>query len=114
VRRGITALTAKNCFFFLLFKSTEFTNTVVLQRNAKILTKADQLYRIKCSYDITPKSILFGMFPILNPELISIEETVDGPLTTIRIVDNNDQEVETARIGDRLKFRIEVPADSEF
>nr|CAD7442675.1 unnamed protein product [Timema bartmani] len=73
-----------------------------------VMTKADKIYKVKCTYDMSSKNITFGMMPI------SITSAPEAPPPRIRIVDNRGREVETVRIGDKLTFRIEIPEDSEW
>ena len=41
-----------------------YTNTIVLQHHNVVLTKADKIYKIKCTYDMSPRNVTFGMMPI--------------------------------------------------
>nr|CAD7396529.1 unnamed protein product [Timema cristinae] len=91
-----------------------FTNTVVLQHHSIVMTKADKIYKVKCTYDMSSKNITFGMMPIRDPEMISITSAPEAPPPRIRIVDNRGREVETVRIGDKLTFRIEIPEDTPY
>ena len=77
------------------------------------MTKADKIYKVKCTYDMSSKNITFGMMPIRDPDMISITSAPEAPPPKIRILDNRAQEVETVRIGDKLTFRIEIPEDSK-
>ena len=77
------------------------------------MTKADKIYKVKCTYDMSSKNITFGMMPIRDPEMISITSAPEAPPPRIRILDSRSREVETVRIGDKLTFRIEIPEDSE-
>lgn len=78
------------------------------------MTKADKIYKVKCTYDMSSKNITFGMMPIRDPEMISITSAPEAPPPRIRILDSRSREVETVRIGDKLTFRIEIPEDSEY
>lgn len=78
------------------------------------MTKADKIYKVKCTYDMSSKNITFGMMPIRDPEMISITSAPEAPPPRIRILDSRSREVETVRIGDKLTFRIEIPEDSKF
>lgn len=78
------------------------------------MTKADKIYKVKCTYDMSSKNITFGMMPIRDPEMIHINSSPEAPPPRIRILDTRQREVETVRIGDRLNFRIEIPEDSKF
>ncbi|XP_059480335.1 uncharacterized protein LOC132199546 [Neocloeon triangulifer] len=91
-----------------------FTNTVILQHHSVVMTKADKIYKVKCTYDMSPKDVTFGMMPIRDPEMISITSAPEAPPPRIRIVDGARREVETVRIGDRLTFRIEIPDDTPY
>ena len=73
------------------------------------MTKADKIYKVRCTYDTTSRNITFGMMPIRDPDMISITSAPEAPAPRIRILDTRNQEVETVRIGDRLTFRIEIP-----
>jgi len=86
-----------------------YTNTVVVQRHSVVMTKADKIYKVRCTYDTTSRNITFGMMPIRDPDMISITSAPEAPAPRIRILDSREQEVETVRIGDRLTFRIEIP-----
>lgn len=77
------------------------------------MTKADKIYKVKCTYDMSSKNITFGMMPIRDPEMISITSAPEAPPPKIRILDARNREVETVRIGDKLTFRIEIPEDSK-
>lgn len=77
------------------------------------MTKADKIYKVKCTYDMSSKNISFGMLPIRDPEMIHINSSPEAPPPRIRILDARTREVETVRIGDRLTFRIEIPEDSK-
>nr|CAD7197088.1 unnamed protein product [Timema douglasi] len=79
-----------------------------------VMTKADKIYKVKCTYDMSSKNITFGMMPIRDPEMISITSAPEAPPPRIRIVDNRGREVETVRIGDKLTFRIEIPEDTPY
>ncbi|GLH09041.1 Cuticlin-1 [Gryllus bimaculatus] len=91
-----------------------YTNTVVLQHHSVVMTKADKIYKVKCTYDMTSKNITFGMMPIRDPEMISITSAPEAPPPRIRILDSRGREVETVRIGDKLTFRIEIPEDTPY
>ena len=90
-----------------------YTNTVVLQHHSVVMTKADKIYKVKCTYDMSSKNITFGMMPIRDQEMIHINSSPEAPPPRIRILDARNREVETVRIGDRLTFRIEIPEDSK-
>lgn len=89
-----------------------YSNAVVLQHHSVVMTKADKIYKVKCTYDMSSKNITFGMMPIRDPEMIHINSSPEAPPPRIRILDSRNHEVETVRIGDRLNFRIEIPEES--
>lgn len=91
-----------------------YSNTVVLQHHSVVMTKADKIYKVKCTYDMSSKNITFGMMPIRDPEMISITSAPEAPPPRIRILDARGREVETVRIGDKLTFRIEIPEDTPY
>lgn len=91
-----------------------YSNTVVLQHHSVVMTKADKIYKVKCTYDMSSKNITFGMMPIRDPEMISITSAPEAPPPRIRILDARSREVETVRIGDKLTFRIEIPEDTPY
>ncbi|XP_026479536.1 uncharacterized protein LOC113385929 [Ctenocephalides felis] len=91
-----------------------YSNTVVLQHHSVVMTKADKIYKVKCTYDMSSKNITFGMSPIRDPEMISITSAPEAPPPRIRILDSRAREVETVRIGDKLTFRIEIPEDTPY
>ncbi|XP_011299683.1 uncharacterized protein tyn [Fopius arisanus] len=91
-----------------------YSNTVVLQHHSVVMTKADKIYKVKCTYDMSSKNITFGMMPIRDPDMISITSAPEAPPPRIRILDNRAREVETVRIGDKLTFRIEIPEDTPY
>ncbi|XP_019865173.1 uncharacterized protein LOC109594390 [Aethina tumida] len=91
-----------------------YSNTVVLQHHSVVMTKADKIYKVKCTYDMSSKNITFGMMPIRDPEMISITSAPEAPPPRIRILDSRQREVETVRIGDKLTFRIEIPEDTPY
>lgn len=41
-----------------------FTNTVVLQHHNVVLTKADKVYHVRCTYETTSRNVTFGMMPV--------------------------------------------------
>ncbi|OXU25449.1 hypothetical protein TSAR_013164 [Trichomalopsis sarcophagae] len=96
------------------FQTGTYSNTVVLQHHSVVMTKADKIYKVKCTYDMSSKNITFGMMPIRDPDMISITSAPEAPPPKIRILDNRAQEVETVRIGDKLTFRIEIPEDTPY
>ncbi|XP_076292758.1 trynity isoform X2 [Lasioglossum baleicum] len=91
-----------------------YTNTVVLQHHSVVMTKADKIYKVKCTYDMSSKNITFGMMPVRDPDMISITSAPEAPPPRIRILDSRAREVETVRIGDKLTFRIEIPQDTPY
>ncbi|KAA0201491.1 hypothetical protein HAZT_HAZT004853 [Hyalella azteca] len=112
-----------------------YTNTVVIQHHSVVMTKTDKIYKIRCTYDMSPKNITFGMMPIrqdglgedvsnrlvldslsikLDPDMIPITSAPEAPPPRIRILDAALREVETVRIGDRLTFRIEIPEQTPY
>ncbi|XP_017872563.1 PREDICTED: uncharacterized protein LOC108620175 [Drosophila arizonae] len=91
-----------------------YSNTVVLQHHSVVMTKADKIYKVKCTYDMSSKNITFGMMPIRDPDMIHINSSPEAPPPRIRILDTRQREVETVRIGDRLNFRIEIPEDTPY
>lgn len=91
-----------------------YSNTVVLQHHSVVMTKADKIYKVKCTYDMSSKNVTFGMMPIRDPEMISITSAPEAPPPRIRILDSRQREVETVRIGDKLTFRIEIPEDTPY
>lgn len=97
----------------MYFQTGVYSNTVVLQHHSVVMTKADKIYKVKCTYDMSSKNITFGMMPIRDPEMIHINSSPEAPPPRIRILDTRQREVETVRIGDRLNFRIEIPEDSK-
>lgn len=53
------------CIIFMIFLQTGvYSNTVVLQHHSVVMTKADKIYKVKCTYDMSSKNITFGMMPI--------------------------------------------------
>lgn len=46
------------------FQIGVYSNTVVLQHHSVVMTKADKIYKVKCTYDMSSKNITFGMMPI--------------------------------------------------
>lgn len=91
-----------------------FTNTIVLQHHSVVMTKGDKIYKIKCTYDMSPRNVSFGMMPIRDPDMISITSAPAAPPPRIRILDPTGGDVETVRIGDRLIFRIEIPGNTPY
>ncbi|KAK0159676.1 hypothetical protein PV327_010769 [Microctonus hyperodae] len=96
------------------FQTGIYSNTIVLQHHSVVMTKADKIYKVKCTYDMSSKNITFGMMPVRDPEMISITSAPEAPPPKIRILDSKDREVETVRIGDKLTFRIEIPEDTPY
>ncbi|KAK2719719.1 uncharacterized protein LOC136037285 [Artemia franciscana] len=92
----------------------QFSNTIVVQHHSVVMTKADKIYKVRCTYDMSPRNITFGMMPIRDPDMISITSAPEAPPPRIRILDPEGKDVETVRIGDRLSFRIEIPEDTPY
>ncbi|KAH7981264.1 hypothetical protein HPB49_022809 [Dermacentor silvarum] len=56
-----------------------YTNTVVLQHHNVVLTKADKVYNVRCTYETSSKNISFGMMPV-RPIRLTIEiRSYDSP-----------------------------------
>lgn len=49
---------------YIHFQTGVYSNTVVLQHHSVVMTKADKIYKVKCTYDMSSKNITFGMVPI--------------------------------------------------
>ena len=73
-----------------------YTNTVVVQRHSVVMTKADKIYKVRCTYDTTSRNITFGMMPIRDPDMISITSAPEAPAPRIRILDTRGSEVTTS------------------
>ena len=58
------------CIFF--WQTGVYTNTVVLQHHSVVMTKADKIYKVKCTYDMSSKNITFGMMPIRYAKFLFI------------------------------------------
>lgn len=91
-----------------------YSNTIVLQHHSVVMTKADKIYKVKCTYDMSSKNVSYGMTPVRDPEAISITSAPEAPPPRIRILDARLRDVETVRIGDKLTFRIEIPEDTPY
>ncbi|CAG2104687.1 unnamed protein product, partial [Medioppia subpectinata] len=95
-----------------------YTNTVVLQHHNVVLTKADKVYHVRCTYETTSRNVSFGMMPVRDPfdstfprdpDTLQITSSPEAPLPKIVIFGTDGREASTVRIGDRLSFRIEIP-----
>ncbi len=63
--KHITNMDSKFLTIQLLLSQTGvFSNTVVIQHHSVVMTKADKIYKVKCTYDMSSKNITFGMMPI--------------------------------------------------
>jgi len=86
-----------------------YTNTVVLQHHNVVLTKADKVYHVRCTYETTSRNVSFGMMPVRDPETLQITSSPEAPLPKIVIFGMDGKEANTVRIGDKLTFRIQIP-----
>lgn len=86
-----------------------YTNTVVLQHHNVVLTKADKVYHVRCTYETTSRNVSFGMMPVRDPETLQITASPEAPLPKIIIYGMDGKEANTVRIGDKLTFRIQIP-----
>ncbi|XP_043243126.1 uncharacterized protein LOC122392384 isoform X3 [Amphibalanus amphitrite] len=93
---------------------TVYSNTVVVQHHSVVMTKTDKIYKVRCTYDMSSKNITFGMLPIRDPDMISITSAPEAPPPRISILNDVGREVETVRIGDKLRFRIEIPQNTPY
>jgi len=59
-------------FVSICWQTGVYTNTVVLQHHSVVMTKADKIYKVKCTYDMSSKNITFGMMPIRYKLLLSL------------------------------------------
>ncbi|KAI2803756.1 hypothetical protein BLOT_007892 [Blomia tropicalis] len=91
-----------------------YTNTVVLQHHNVVLTKADKVYHVRCTYETTSRNVTFGMLPVRDPDTVQITSAPEAPLPKIMIFGSDGREASTVRIGDRLSFRIEIPESTPY
>ncbi|UXI21189.1 DET1-like protein [Sarcoptes scabiei] len=92
-----------------------YTNTVVLQHHNVVLTKADKVYHVRCTYETTSRNVTFGMMPVSrDPDTLQITSAPEAPLPKITIFGSDGREATTVRIGDRLSFRIEIPESTPY
>ena len=98
-----------------------YTNTVVLQHHNVVLTKADKVYNVRCTYETSSKNISFGMMPVSDIDMRDpdnglaqqITASPEAPVPRIMIFGVDGKEATTVRIGDKLTFKIEIPGNSE-
>lgn len=45
-------------------QSGTYTNTIVLQHHNVVLTKADKVYHVRCTYETASRNVSFGMMPV--------------------------------------------------
>ncbi|XP_074599209.1 trynity [Brevipalpus obovatus] len=91
-----------------------YTNTVVLQHHNVVLTKADKVYHVRCTYETTSRNVSFGMMPVRDSEPLQITSSPEAPLPKILIYGSDGREATTVRIGDRLTFRIQIPESTPY
>lgn len=91
-----------------------YTNTVVLQHHNVVLTKADKVYHVRCTYETTSRNVSFGMMPVRDPETLQITSSPEAPLPKIIIYGHDGKEANTVRIGDKLTFRIQIPESTPY
>ncbi|XP_022242070.1 uncharacterized protein LOC106459815 [Limulus polyphemus] len=106
------SLTGQDCNTQSL--SGVYTNTIVLQHHGVVMTKADKVYNIKCTYDTNSKNVSFGMMPVRDPDTMQVTASPQAPMPTITILGSNNREATTVRIGDKLTFLIEIPGNSPY
>ncbi|XP_067136518.1 uncharacterized protein tyn [Centruroides vittatus] len=91
-----------------------YSNTVVLQHHNVVLTRADKVYNVRCTYEIASRNVSFGMLPIRDPDTLQITSSPEAPLPKIFILGADGREATTVRIGDKLTFRIEIPETTPY
>ncbi|GAB6033044.1 hypothetical protein CHUAL_012231 [Chamberlinius hualienensis] len=91
-----------------------YTNTIVIQHHSVVVTKADKLYKIRCTYDISSKNVTFDTISVGDPQTINVTAAPEAPAPKILILAPSGREAEAVRIGDKLTFRIEIPPDTPY
>ena len=88
---------------------------IVIQHRSTIVTKADQIYRIKCSYDTSSSTVSFGMGPVRDKNIFNATAAPAAPTPRIFILDPaTKNEVQTVHIGDKLLFKIRIPESTPY
>ncbi|UYV79377.1 hypothetical protein LAZ67_17002369 [Cordylochernes scorpioides] len=95
-----------------------YTNTVVLQHHNVVLTKADKVYNVRCTYETSSRNVTFGMMPVRltfrDPETVQVTAAPEAPLPRLLIMGLDGREATTVQIGDRLTFHIEIPENTPY
>uniref|UniRef100_T1IUF2 ZP domain-containing protein n=1 Tax=Strigamia maritima TaxID=126957 RepID=T1IUF2_STRMM len=91
-----------------------FTNTIVIQHHSVVITKADKLYKVRCTYDIGARNVTFGVMSIGDPQTINVTAAPEAPPPHIVIMGMDGREASAVRIGDHLTFRIEIPDETPY
>ncbi|OQR67710.1 hypothetical protein BIW11_13349 [Tropilaelaps mercedesae] len=99
-----------------------YSNTVVLQHHNVVLTKADKVYNVRCTYETSSKNISFGMMPVSDIDMRDpdnglaqqITASPEAPVPRIMIFGVDGNEATTVRIGDKLTFKIEIPGNTPY
>lgn len=64
-----------------------YTNTVVLQHHNVVLTKADKVYHVRCTYETTSRNVTFGMMPV---RFVALLHSFVSFLLTIKQTNNTE------------------------
>ncbi|XP_023215849.1 uncharacterized protein LOC111618533 isoform X2 [Centruroides sculpturatus] len=97
-----------------------YTNTVVLQHHNVVLTKADKVYNVRCTYETTSRNVTFGMMPVSSlytlrdPDMLQVTSAPEAPQPKIVIFGADGREASTVRIGDKLTFHIKIPENTPY
>jgi len=88
-----------------------YLNEVIIQHHDSIVTSADLGIELSCEYDLTNKSVSnqvdLQITGDISPSLYE-ESVVDSPNVIMRVADENEQDVESAVVGDPLKMTWEI------
>merc|ERR1719228_2915873 len=88
-----------------------YINEVIIQHHDSIVTSADLGLELSCEYDLTNKSVSNQVDLTIAgdiPSKLFEESVVDSPNVVMRVADENEQDVESAVVGDPLKMTWEI------
>ncbi|XP_013774463.1 uncharacterized protein LOC106459393 [Limulus polyphemus] len=91
-----------------------YTNTIVLQHHSVVMTKADKIYNVRCTYETNPKNVSFEMMSVRDPDTMQVTAAPPAPMPTVTILSSDGREATTVRIGDKLTFLIEIPDNTPY
>jgi Zona pellucida-like domain len=86
---------------------------LVIQKHPKLVTYKAQAYHIRCVYQTGEKNVTLGFNVQMLTTAGTIANTGPPPQCSMRIVQSNGKEINSAEIGDNLMLQVEVQPSSK-